>query len=79
MRKELEDAQMDNVVGGTVIISKNYMNVGFSTLGEKYNLKNVTYEQARDYRDKLIKENPQMNNATFDKFCKQQFHDRGWI
>ena len=79
MRKELEDAQMDNVVGGTVIISKDYMNVGFSTLGEKYNLKNVTYKDARDYRDELIEQNPQMSNSAFDKFCKQKFFDRGWI
>ena len=79
MRHELNNADLDKVVGGTVIISKDYMKVGFNTLGEMYDLKNCTYREARDYRDDLIEQNPQMSNTEFDKFCKAKFDERGWI
>ena len=79
MRKELNNEQIGNVVGGTVIISKDYMKVGFDTLGQMYDLKNCTYKEARNYRDDLIEQNPQMSNVEFDKFCKAKFAERGWI
>jgi len=79
MRKELADNQMESVVGGTVIISKDYMKVGFDTLGQMYDLKNCTYKEARNYRDDLIEQNPQMSNVEFDKFCRSKFQERNWI
>lgn len=79
MRTKLNDSDMDKVVGGTVIISKDRMIVGFDTLGEKYSLKNCTYREARDYRDDLIDSCSNMSNSEFDKYCKKKFKDRGWI
>ena len=32
MKKELNDSQLEQVVGGTVVISSNYMRVGFINL-----------------------------------------------
>ena len=63
MKKELIDEQLEQVTGGTVIISKDAMMVGFDTLGEMYNLVNCTYRDARNFRDDLIDAHQDMNNA----------------
>lgn len=79
MREQLNEQDIENVVGGTVIISKDNMVVGFSTTKEKFNLKNCTYKQARNLVDDLLDENPTLGNAAFDKLVKQTFQSKGWI
>lgn len=79
MRSELKDADMNSVVGGTVIISRDHMVVGFSTLGTKYSLKNVSYRDARNYVEDLKDANSGMSNAEFDSYCKSQLEAKGWI
>ena len=79
MKTELNDNQLDEIVGGTVIISKNTMKIGFSTTGERFKLQNCTYRDARNLMDDLLEANPNMSNAAFDKYCKQQFKNKGWI
>ena len=79
MRKELDELELDGVTGGCVVISKNKMMIGFSTTGEKFNLTNCSYNQARDYRDELLEANANMSDEAFDKYCKQMFQAKGWI
>lgn len=79
MKMQINDNELENVVGGTVIVSRDYMNVGFSTLGEMYSLKNCTYKQARDYVDDLLADNPKLTNEEFDKLAKQKLQAKGWI
>lgn len=79
MKMELNDEMMENVTGGTVIISKNTMNVGFSTLGEKYKLTGCTYKEARDLRDDELEKDLGLNNLEFDKHMRQLYADRKWI
>ena len=79
MKKEINDNELENVVGGTVIISNDYHNVGFSTLGEMYDLKNCTYKQARDFVDDLKAENSKLTDAEFDALAKQKLQAKGWI
>ncbi len=46
MREQINDNALENVVGGTVVVSADKMKVGFTTLGKKFNLKNCTFDQA---------------------------------
>lgn len=79
MREKIDDAQMESVVGGTVIISKDYMNIGFTTLREKYDLKGVSYRDARNYVEDLKDQCSGMTNAEFDTYCRDQLQAMGWI
>lgn len=79
MKTELNENELDNVNGGTVIISKNSMRIVFDTQGVSKKLRNCTYKEARDYRDELMDENPNMPNSQFDAFCMQAFRNKGWI
>ncbi len=79
MKEPINEQALENVVGGTVIISKDYMVVGFSTTQEKFNLKNCTFKEVRDYIDDLLDENPSLSNAEFDALAKQNLQAKGWI
>lgn len=79
MKMEINENELEKVSGGTVIISKDNMHVGFSTMGEKYDLKNCTYKQARDYVDDLLDQNPKLSDAEFDALAKQKLQAKGWI
>ena len=79
MRVQMNEQDMEQVVGGTVIISKDYMNVGFSTTREKFDLKNCTYKQVRDFVDDLLEANPGLGNAEFDALAKKELQAKGWI
>ena len=79
MREQLNEMDLEGVVGGTVIISKDKMKVGFSTTKEKYDLKNCSYSQARNYVEDLLDANPGLSNAEFDKLAKNSLKAKGWI
>ena len=79
MREQLNEQDIENVVGGTVVISKDKMAVGFSTTKEKYSLKNCTYKQARNLVDDLLDDNPNLSNAEFDQLAKKTLQSKGWI
>ncbi len=70
---------LDNVVGGTVVISQDYMAVGFTTTGEKYDLMNCTYKEARNYVEDLLEANKNLSNAQFDALVKKELKNKGWI
>lgn len=83
MRKEISinDEQLEKVVGGTVIISEDYMKIGFTTIGEMFDLKNCTYRQAMnsvaDLKDEAKAQG--LTNAEFDVMCRDKFAEWGWI
>lgn len=79
MRENINEQSLENVAGGTVIISKDYMVVGFDTTQEKFNLKNCTYRDARNLIEDLKDANPTMSNAAFDQLAKQTLQSKGWI
>ena len=79
MRKEINENEIEMVVGGTVIISKDNMNVGFSSTREKVNLKDCTYREARNFVEDLKDANPGLTNAEFDALTRQKLEEQGWI
>ena len=78
MRANLNDEMLENVNGGTVIISSDCNNVGFSTLREKYDL-NCSWKDARDLLDEELDKHLGLNNYEFDLHMKELYQDRGWI
>jgi bacteriocin-like protein len=78
MKKELNNSELNEVVGGTIIISEDYNNIGFTKLGEMYDLK-VDYYTARNYVEELKRENKTMSNAAFDALCKSKLLELDWI
>lgn len=45
MKQELNEQELENVVGGTVIISQDYMVISYTTIGKKKQLRNCSYRQ----------------------------------
>jgi len=79
MRMELNDGQLEKVVGGTIIISKDAMVVGSTALNQMYNLKNCTYREARNLMDDMLEENPNLSNKAFDELYISQLRTNNWI
>lgn len=80
MKTEINQNELENVVGGTVIISKDYNNIGFSTLRVKYDLIGVDARTARNYvEDLLDAHRNDMTNKQFDELCRSKLKDKGWI
>jgi len=79
MRKELSDIDVEQAVGGTVVISKDFMKIGFSTLGVRKKLKNCTFRDARNKVDDLYEANPGLSDQEFDQLVKDSFEQLGWI
>lgn len=77
-RIALNDFDLEEVNGGTVVISNLYNAVGFSTLGKLFDL-TVPWKTARDLRDQLLEENPNMGEKAFDQFCMEKFDELGWL
>ena len=78
MKMQLNDAELDNVVGGTVIMSVDYNNIGFTSLGEMYDLK-TDYYTARNYVEALKAANKTLSNTAFDALVKKELQAKGWI
>lgn len=79
MKQEINDQELDLVTGGTVYISRDKMRVGFSSTGEKYDLKNCTFRQANDLAQDLWEANQTMGDSAFDALVKSEMKARGWI
>jgi len=81
MRSEINDAALETVTGGTVIVSEDYMKVGFTTLGVMKDLKNCTYRQVMnavaDWKDEAKAQG--LTNAEYDVMCRDRMQANGWI
>ena len=78
MREMLNEEAMEQVVGGTVVLSEDKMMVGFTTTGEKFSLK-CAFDDAFSYVRRLKSENGSMSNAEFDAFVRDNMKAKGWI
>ena len=79
MRQEINDMEMDQVVGGTVSLSEARMKICFSTLNDKRNLKNCTFKEARDLCNQLFAANADLTERQYDALVRDEFEKRGWI
>ena len=79
MRIQLNEAEMEKVAGGTVYISRDYMQVCFSSLGEGYNLVNCEFKDARNLADDLWEANQTLGDEAFDTLVRDEYFARGWI
>lgn len=78
MREELKDFELDQVTGGTVIFSNIYNAVAFSTLRQKYSLK-CNWKTARNFVEELLEAHPEMSEAAFDAFAKEQLDAMNYL
>lgn len=79
MKEQLSDEMLEAVHGGTVILSRDYNTVGFTTLGQNFALKNCSYYDAFGLVDTLYVNNKGLSDAEFDKLVRKEFKMRGWI
>lgn len=81
MRKELEDIELEQVVGGTIFLSKAKMKVGFETTGEIFNLKNCTYMDALILIDAMHTQytNSGKTDVEYEADVKNTMIAKGWI
>ncbi len=78
MKQEINENEIDQVVGGAVCISEAKNRISFSTLGEGYPLK-CTYKEANSLVISLFGQHSDMSEKEFDQFVKQTFQNKGWI
>ena len=79
MREQINENELNEVVGGTVVISRDKMRVAFTSTRERFNLMNVDFKTARNLADELWENNTTLGDAEFDALVKSEFQARGWI
>ena len=65
------------MAGGQVVLVKDTMRIGFSTLNERYDLK-CSWSEARNLKNDLLDAHSDMSEAAVDELCKKEFKSRGW-
>ena len=78
MKTEINDNELELVVGGTVVVS-DLGKVGFTTMGKKFKLQGVGWRTARNYAEELHDQHSNMSNSEFDQFVYNEFVAKGWI
>lgn len=78
MRNELNDASLEKVTGGEVVMSESLGVCGFNTTGEVFRIKG-NFKDMRDRLLALYDDNCDMSDADFDQLVKNDFKSRGWI
>lgn len=79
MRELLDMDQLEQVSGGVVYLSKDWMKIGFSTLGETYSLKNCSFGSAYALADEVYEQYKSQGNEAVDRATKAAFQAKGWI
>lgn len=79
MRKELSDLDVEQAIGGTVVITQDFMRIGFTTIGSTKRLRNCTYEEATGLVNQLYAANNDKSNEEFDTIVRDTFKEKGWI
>ena len=78
MKQEINENQLDEIVGGTVCLSEAANRISFTTLRSGSALK-CDFKTARNYLTQLFANNPDMTEEEFDKFARKQFKAKGYI
>ena len=80
MRQELNNNELDQVVGGTVKISESRKQIKFTEIsGSKaYNL-HCSFSDATVLAAQMYGQYAGASAAEYEKACKAEFESRGWI
>lgn len=80
MKQELNDLELDQVVGGTVKISETRKQIKFTEIsGSKaYNLK-CSFSEATVLAAQLYGQYAGQSAKDYETACKKAFEDKGWI
>lgn len=76
---EINDEELDQVVGGTVIIAAGTNEIAFTSRNIKYRLNGISARDARNVVLDLMDANPDMSDAEFDKLVRNTFNRNGWL
>ena len=79
MRQEINDKELDQVVGGVVRINGNKMRVGFTYLREAYDLKNCEDYEAMMLATQLYAQYKHEGDLAYETAVKNAFIAKGWI
>lgn len=79
MREQINMEDLELVNGGVVYLSKDWMKIGFSTLGQTYSLKNCSFGQAFSLVDSIYEQYKDKDAAYVDQKTKEAFQSKGWI
>ena len=79
MRQELNDALLENVVGGTVRFNGTQMKVQFTVLGETWDVHGCSDTDAMSVIVDLYAKYKTKGNRAFETATKEAFQARGWI
>ena len=79
MRTELNDNEMENVVGGTVVLNTSRMRIGFTVLGKAFNVVNCSDDDARDLVNALYKQYKNSGDRKLEEETYAAFNARGWL
>ncbi len=79
MRQELNDKDMSQVVGGTVILNTTRMRLGFTYLQEAYDVVNCSDDDARDLVNALYKQYKYDGDKALEEATRAAFLERGWL
>jgi len=78
MKRELEELELEEVTGGTVVLSAPMGKVRFTAIGKTYLIKG-DIKQMRNLLLSLYDDNENMNDSEFDTLVRNEFKSRGWI
>lgn len=79
MREQLSENAMEQVVGGTVILNTSRMRIGFTVLGQAYNVVNCSDDDARDLVNALYKQYKNSGDRALEEATLAAFQANGWI
>ena len=78
MREELKDMEVNDVKGGSVILSQPLNVCGFSAIGRMFRIKG-DFKVMRNRLFELMDEHMNMKAEEFDTLVMNEFKANGWI
>lgn len=78
MREQINDRDLETIVGGIVRVSGNKMKVSFTTLREVYPLK-CDPDDASLLANILYSQHKNDGDLAYENIVKAEFISRGWI
>ena len=79
MREQINDRELDQVVGGIVRVSGNKMKVNFTTLKQVFKLKNCEASDASLQAQILYNQHKDEGDLAYEQIVLNDFRSRGWI
>lgn len=79
VRQELNDKDLDQVVGGTVIVNGTRMRIGFSYHQQAFDLVNCDKIDAMLTATQIYAEYRDKGDKAFEEAVMNEFRNRGWL